>query len=1680
MMKSPLSLILLLAFSANALAYDFMVDGLCYDICSDGDSVIVTYESKGLLSNYDNLKGDIIIPEHVTHKGKSYTVTQIGNGAFQKCFGLISATIPNSVTMIADSAFKECTGLTSLIIPNSVTRIGYGVFEGCTGLTSVIIPNSVTKISHNAFKGCTGLTSVNIPNSVTYVGYGVFEGCTNLTEVNLPNSIPEIGWSFFEGCTSLVSMNIPNSVVEIGWRAFEGCIGLTSVTIPNSVKEIDRSAFESCIALTDVNIPNSVKYIGEYAFKGCIGLTSVTIPNSVTQISYSAFEGCSNLESVNIPNSITQISSSVFEGCAGLSEVNIPNSVTKIDEYAFMGCTSLSSIIIPNSVIEIGWFAFSGCTGLTSLNIPNSVTEIGSGAFEGCTGLTSVTIPNSVTEISAFDGCSGLTSVNIPNSVTEIGGFMGCTSLTSVNIPNSVKVIYGSAFKDCTGLTSINIPKSVTEIGGDAFSGCTGLTSLTIPKSVIRIGDSAFSSCTGLTSVNIPNSVTVIGGGAFSGCTSLTEVTIPNSITEISAFSGCTGLTSVTIPNSVTIIGGGAFSGCTSLTSVVLPESVEYIDWDAFSGCTGLSSVNIPESVTHIGDNAFKNCIGLTSVVLPESVEYIDWNAFKGCTGLTSVKLPDFLMGAIHNGVFYGCIGLTSVNIPYGIISIGENAFRGCTSLTIVNIPESVEEIDNFAFKDCISLTGVNIPESVKEIGTSAFENCINLESIVCEITSPQHISTDITAFMGVMHRKTCNLIVPSGTIASYRSATPWRYFANKTEVSSIASYDIQEESTVEQESLSLEQQFQNYYDDGLYGKAIETGERLLTLAEFASDSAKASIIETLALLCYWEKNYRKAINYYEKYRAIIENIKLNDNLELAWVNNMLGNCCIKTNDYVNAGTYYMNAYNYYSLCDTTRFNYTSIIPKTLSEILKCYIAQGKIQEAIKTYQKIQQYTKDHNHFDRRWAFIDYSQYLPLILKHGDELCNQGRYEDAKNMYADAIGFFQLINGDNDRSEALLNERVCRCYLLMQQYDSAHDYLNKSNEKFKNIEYNSFYDYSDYLGIDRGIDENNRIYLDLANDLKLDSAIYCASQGDFVTSYSSMKEALVYIYTNSIDFLGNNTSAERSAYWEKNSHLFCEVYPYVVAKAADVNNRKLNEIEFYGDLYNKSALFAKGLLLTSDNEFRRTIYESGDSILISRYEELEKLRTSRGSLSDEQRKIVAEEATEIEKELIVVSKGYKEFIDNLQLTWKDVQKNLGAHDIAIEFLSFPKLGSDSTFYIALTVRKDYDRPHRVFLGEEHEFQAAAKKAYTSNELSHLIWGRLSNELKRDEEKDTVKNIYFSPSGILHQVAIESMPHWVNTVSLMNQCYNIYRLSSTRELVIERNSIQSDSAAVYGDIEYSTPVDSMGTPRKVTDESSSNGKRGFDANSAGYRGKEWKELEYSKPEINSITSILESKKIDVYKMAQKDATETSFKDLSKQKKNIIHISTHGFCWNDSTAREKGKNRTKPLSFLGNGQDAMTRSGLLFSGANHCFADGNKKSDSIPEGVDDGVLTAYEASQLDLRDLDLLVLSACETGLGDISAEGVFGLQRGFKKAGARSIIMSLWEVNDLATSEMMTKFYKYWIEYGMSKHEAFLEAQKDIKNKYGNYEYKDGKPIEPTDKPYWAAFILLDALEAEPL
>ena len=413
---------------------------------------------------------------------------------------------PDGVGEIGEGLFDNCTGLISATIPCSVTQIGDYAFQNCTSLNSVTLSEGLTQIGDSVFIGCRRLESLNIPGSVTQIDDYTFMNCSQLISVTLSEGVTQIGDSAFVNCQSLESVTIPVSVSQIGDYAFRNCSRLSSVIFPDGVGEIGEGLFYNCTGLISATIPGSVTQIGDYAFLGCLGLTSAALSEGVIQIGDSAFVNCQNLGSVIIPSSVTSIGKYAFRSCRGLSSAIIPEGVNEIEEGLFYYCKELTEITLPGGIAKIGDKAFYECSHLLAVEFPSKIKEIGVSAFDGCSGLTAVSIPDSITYISrsAFNNCVRLSSVTVSENVKEIGRYAFDNTLWYSNQPEGAVYINDILYKYKGVLpidSEIVIKEGTTTISDIAFMEQTGLRSVIFPESMARMGGEIFNGCSGLSEI---------------------------------------------------------------------------------------------------------------------------------------------------------------------------------------------------------------------------------------------------------------------------------------------------------------------------------------------------------------------------------------------------------------------------------------------------------------------------------------------------------------------------------------------------------------------------------------------------------------------------------------------------------------------------------------------------------------------------------------------------------------------------------------------------------------------------------------------------------------------------------------------------------------------------------------------------------------------------------------------------------------------------------------------------------------------------------------------------------------------------------------------------------------------------------------------------------------------------
>ncbi len=452
------------------------------------------------------------------------------------------------------------------------------------------------------------------------------------------------------------------------------------------------------------------------------------------------------------------------------------------------------------------------------------------------------------------------------------------------------------------------------------------------------------------------------------------------------------------------------------------------------------------------------------------------------------------------------------------------------------------------------------------------------------------------------------------------------------------------------------------------------------------------------------------------------------------------------------------------------------------------------------------------------------------------------------------------------------------------------------------------------------------------------------------------------------------------------------------------------------------------------------------------------------------------QANDLEKDLARMVAGFGEA--NRQVRWQDVQSQLKPGASAIEFVNFKVSFPHETgevFYAALVLLPGKEPPKFIPLFEEKTLQnllktsEARKSGYvnriytiqktTEKSLYELVWKPLEKALAE------TKTVYFSPSGLLHRLNLNAIP--INEKETLSDRYHLVELGSTRQLVISSESTGSSpdagQALLFGGVQYDLKSDSTAS-QNIDIESNITGTRGdlnFSFTDSTDRGGTWNYLKWTDKEVTALEPILSSAQIQPTVLKGYTATEEAFKSIGsnvKKSPRILHIATHGYFFPDPKETPKGSTSglgAEPVFKLSD--HPMIRSGLILAGGNQAWKTGKP----LKPGMEDGILTAYEISQMDLSNTELVVLSACETGLGEIQGnEGVYGLQRAFKIAGAKYLIMSLWQVPDFQTQELMTTFYTNWLTKKQPIPDAFRAAQQAMREKY--------------EHPYfWAGFVLVE-------
>lgn len=707
------------------------------------------------------------------------------------------------------------------------------------------------------------------------------------------------------------------------------------------------------------------------------------------------------------------------------------------------------------------------------------------------------------------------------------------------------------------------------------------------------------------------------------------------------------------------------------------------------------------------------------------------------------------------------------------------------------------------------------------------------------------------------------------------------------------------------------------------------------------------------------------------------------------------------------------------------------------------YNSYGIFWQTIGNYEKAKLYYSNAKILakDNLSLQVDIIQNLATLLQY------EGEYYDAIILLKEAIAAYGSIYGENHPYYATALQNLAGAYYKYGDQPKAIDLLEQA------------------LRIDKvnGL-ENNISYTNKLHNL----AIILQETNEL----NKAREILNIVLTNRSSLLGENhpdyiyslynmavlmqkmdNSSQADKYFkqviEKYDFQIKSFFPYLSEQEKSKYYSKIKEaftafqdfaVEYSStdpsistDLYNFQ-LNHKAILLNSSKSIKKFVNQSNDPELIRMHDDWIELKTRLAkylSMSKNELELagisiddIVDEANTLEKKLSLKSDLFSNNLSENVKYWRDIQSKLKEDEAAVELIRIKKnIRNDSIWYVALIVTPASSVPELIVLHNGKELETRYFKFY----LNSIRFKREDDQSYKifwqpiDKALGGVKKIYLSSDGIYNKINISSI-------------YN----PDTEEYILDRMIVHNVTNTIeITEVYQPLVIDEKFSLNLIGDPYfGESGKQGFFINA----------LPGTRIEIETIDSLARLKNLRSIKLLGAEASEDNVKKIESP--NILHIATHGFFLADNTPSD---------DMYSMESNPLMRSGLLLSGSEKSFL-GDHINFNGSLHAEDGILTAYEAMNLNLSNSDLVILSACETGLGDVkNGEGVYGLQRAFIIAGAKSILISLWKVDDNSTQELMILFYQNILN-GIDKFEALNLAQKKLKEKY-NLPY------------YWGAFVM---------
>lgn len=727
---------------------------------------------------------------------------------------------------------------------------------------------------------------------------------------------------------------------------------------------------------------------------------------------------------------------------------------------------------------------------------------------------------------------------------------------------------------------------------------------------------------------------------------------------------------------------------------------------------------------------------------------------------------------------------------------------------------------------------------------------------------------------------------------------------------------------------------------------------------------------------------------------------------------------------------------------------------------LSFYYNMMMLKKQIKNYDEAIVYAKKYIEQSKiiNWKYsnLNFQSYASLVKLYAIKTDSIQTFKALDCMEGCIVG--SLL--DKSMLTAYYNLRAS-CCAIFKNYDEALELLEKSNilltdraiedtpPKYKYYEYKS-----EILYKQQKYDESYDIYKKCVQACK---DKYGENSGEYYKglyslAYLDAERGNIHkadsLYRISMNYLLSNMKRQWTYLTQSQRELYSkEILENVGGMAdfaikCDINNNELTET-----CYN-ALLFSKSLLLETDKSLLDLLSKEGSEKDLNDYRRLIAVNyrlsffRSLNSSNKEEIDTLVQQQRELELHLSNMCQLYSSYNAFLDFDYSKIKKELKDDEILIDFADYQTEDSLRQ-YVAYIVDRKHKYPILVKCFTQGRIDSLLNGhpdcIYDNSQFkdyaTKLFWEPLNKYV------DKIKTVYYVPSGVIHEIAIESLPLADGTI--LSQHFNFVRLSSAREIKRRNVSISKvKTATLYGGLKYNVDSDVLEAESNVYEKSEL-----ASILRSKYGNEEFKYLRKTKDEINKIEITLKNNGYIVRSFSGVKGNAESFISMSGNSPSILHIATHGFYFTPDEACK--------YDFFSGYEDAMSLSGLIFSGGNAAWL----KKD-IPEGVLGGVLTARDIANLNLKDTDLVVLSACHTAKGKATAEGLYGLQRAFKKAGAGTLILTLWTVRDVVAEAFTTTFYQELFMNGGDKRLAFENTKNIIRKKY-----KD-----PFD---WACFVMID-------